>query len=476
MSEDLIQHQYVNNGPANDSSGSGANAPSEDAYGVSPNQKVYDTTHQIDHLVEVVEIYFAEQVPKYKWEPKEEEYSINNRGTISDVAKRYEKEDRRNITVTPIGETKETYTKGDKLTVKWEQRVEDGVEYKKITKTSPKKKVWVVALCNGNTGKLSIEIHENKLDNEEQVYENPVKFLIGEDEKTKVEFTLNGTQTYAQEITLRPKSDEDLKTLIENIQKREKKNAFLFFKAEVTGTEDEIKYNGDSQEFLNQDGLRLEVKVCECSEYYFEDNVLKGPNVVTEKSGNKVKGHTGIQDIIAIILHRTAGSSITGAIGHTKGTHFYVEAARGVDGEIFQPIKLDQYSNHIMNQTARTAHLEIQTENSIGIEVIGMAYYKKGEDLYTIYDTKISDQSSVNLSKAYKGEHNIDGKWTATDIYWDQLTEAQIKSVKCIVVALMEKYNLKKENIFIHEEIQSKTAGEGGVVKEAIFPLLDDCI
>lgn len=36
--------------------------------------------------------------------------------------------------------------------------------------------------------------------------------------------------------------------------------------------------------------------------------------------------------------------------------------------------------------------------------------------------------------------------------------------------------NLKKENIFTHEEIQSKTAGEGQVVKDAIFPILNECL
>lgn len=214
---------------------------------------------------------------------------------------------------------------------------------------------------------------------------------------------------------------------------------------------------------------------CECSAYSIDKDILTGPNVTQTKTNSKVKGNSGIKDIIAIVLHRTIGSSIAGAIAHSKGTHFYVEGSRGVDGEIFQPIKLNQYSNHIMNKTARTSHLEVQTENSIGIEVIGMAYYKIGNDLYTVYDTKVSSPDSVKLTKAFKGQRNISGKWVNADIYWDQLTTAQIKAVKCLVITLMKKYNLTKENIFTHEQIQSKTAGEGEVVKDTILPLLNEC-
>ncbi|MBV8325644.1 N-acetylmuramoyl-L-alanine amidase [Chryseobacterium sp.] len=228
--------------------------------------------------------------------------------------------------------------------------------------------------------------------------------------------------------------------------------------------------------WLDENGKWFEIKYCECSIYSIDNAVLNGPNVVHAKADNKVKGNSGIQKVIAIVLHRMIGTTISGAIAHSKGTHFYVEGARGIDGEIFQPIKLDQYSNHIMNQTARTSHMEIQTENSIGIEVVGMAYYKVGKDLYTVYDTKVKDPTTIKLTKSFKGQRKINGKWADEDIYWDELTDAQIKSVKCIVITLMKKYNLKKENIFTHEEMQSKTAGEGQVVKDSIFSLLNECI
>ncbi|AZA82713.1 hypothetical protein C1637_20280 [Chryseobacterium lactis] len=244
----------------------------------------------------------------------------------------------------------------------------------------------------------------------------------------------------------------------------------------AAGHENDSQKSSKSNYWLDENGKWFGIKYCECNVYSIDKELLSGLNVVHTKAESKVKGNNGIQKVIAIVLHRTIGSSISGAIAHSKGTHFYVEGSRGVDGEIFQPIKLDQFSNHIMNETARTGHMEVQTENSIGIEVIGMAYYKVGKDLYTVYDYKVKDPTSVKLTKSFKGQRRLNGKWIDEDIYWDELTDAQVKSVKCIVVTLMKKYNLKKENIFTHEEMQSKTAGEGQVVKDAIFPLLNECL
>jgi predicted chitinase len=263
MADGLIDDKDLMHGPISGESTSIENI-NDESFDAQTNQKVYDTPHQVDHLVEVVDIYFAEKVPKFKLETKEEEYTIASKGTIQDVAKKYEKNTRINITVTPIGESKTTYTKGDKLMVRWEEKIENGFDYPKITKSTIKKKVYVVVLCNGISGKLNVEIHENKLDNSESVYENPIKFLIGEEEKTKVEFSLDGSVQYTQEIILRPKSDEDLKLLVDKFQNRDKKNAFLYFKAEVTDTEDEVKYSADSQEFLNQNNQRFEILGTPC--------------------------------------------------------------------------------------------------------------------------------------------------------------------------------------------------------------------
>jgi N-acetyl-anhydromuramyl-L-alanine amidase AmpD len=451
-------------------------------YNANPNQKVYDTAHVVDHEVNVLAIYFAEKVKKYKWIPKQDTYTVKNGGKISDVIDKYKKPTRRNIITDPNPTT--PLKKGDIINVSWEEQEDDGFEFKKINKADLGKKVFVVANCIGAKGKLEIEIYENLQTEKEAIYTSPIKFLIADAEKTKIEFTLTTDKTqYEQEITLRPKDDKALEVLEEKFGKRTKKEAYVFLKANVTGTDDTIKYPSDKNEFLNKDGERFVVKNCGCIKYFIKSEELNGPNVVLTKSGNSVSGHAGVQAIKAIILHRTAGSTTAGAIAHSKGTHFYVDGAKGTDGEIFQPVKLDKYTNHIMNATARTSHLDIQTENSIGIETVGMAYvyYGEGEDkkLITIYELEKVQKNSKYVPKSAPESTIISKAYTGSDgstFYWDALTEAQIKSVKCLVKTLLDNYSLTVNDIYTHEEIQSKTAGEGAVVKEAIIGLLNECL
>jgi N-acetyl-anhydromuramyl-L-alanine amidase AmpD len=439
------------------------------SYNANPNQKVYDTAHVVDHEVNVLAIYFAEKAKKYKWTPKQDTYTVKNGGKISDVIDKYKKPTRRNIITDPNPTT--PLKKGDIINVSWEEQEDDGFEFKKINKADLGKKVFIIANCTGAKGKLEIEIHENLQTEKEAIYTNPIKFLIADAEKTKIEFTLSIDKTqYEQEITLRPKDDKELQTLEEKFGKRTKKEAYVFLKANVTDTDDTIKYPSDKNEFLNKDGERFVVKNCGCIKYFIKDNQLNGPNVVYTKAGSLVGGNTGVQTIKAIILHRTAGSTTAGAVAHSKGTHFYVDGAKGIDGEIFQAVKLDKYCNHIMNSTARTSHLDLQTENTIGIETVGMAYeYNDKNELYNIYGGKIADSSTISISKGYTGSDN-------KTFYWDALTDAQVKSVKCLVKTLLDNYSLTVNDIYTHEEIQSKTAGEGAVVKEAIIGLLNECL
>ncbi|RXM50574.1 MULTISPECIES: hypothetical protein [unclassified Chryseobacterium] len=66
-------------------------AQQKDDYSANPNQKTFDMTHQVDHEVNVVKIYFAKQVPKMIWEKKSEPYTVKSGGLVSDVKKKFEK-------------------------------------------------------------------------------------------------------------------------------------------------------------------------------------------------------------------------------------------------------------------------------------------------------------------------------------------------------------------------------------------------
>lgn len=198
--------------------------------------------------------------------------------------------------------------------------------------------------------------------------------------------------------------------------------------------------------------------------YSIKNDFLVGDNVTISRTGNKVKTRGILQKPVkAIILHRTVGSSIAGAISHSIGTHFYVEGGRkGVDGEIFQAMSLKNSSSHILNVDNRISHLDVKTENAIGIEVVGLAYYKKNGKMYKNF----GDQSEITelppLTKAYVDKNGREN-------YWDALTKAQIKSITCLVKLLMKEFSIPSDMILTHEEIQIKTSGEGQAVKDAIF-------
>lgn len=247
-----------------------------ESYSANPNQKVYDTPHVVDHLVDVIAIYFAEKKKKFKWVPKDETYTVNKGGKIADIKKIFtdkfkkEKKTVQNLKTDP--DHTAALKPKDEVKVTWDEQEEDGFEYVKIPKAKYGKPVFIVAKCNGDNGKLTVEINENKLSNPEAVYENPVKFLIGETESAKVEFTLSKDKNeYLQEIILKPKSEESHKKLVENFGKRTDKNAFLYLKGEVSGTQDEIKFPDETKEFLNKDNDRFEVFYCDCGEKYKND-------------------------------------------------------------------------------------------------------------------------------------------------------------------------------------------------------------
>ncbi|MCS3532784.1 peptidoglycan recognition family protein [Chryseobacterium sp. JUb7] len=137
-----------------------------------------------------------------------------------------------------------------------------------------------------------------------------------------------------------------------------------------------------------------------------------------------------------IILHRTVTKTTQATInafsnkrlGVYYGTHFIV----GKDGDITQTAHLDYKTNHAKGWNSK----------SIGIEVVGMPIDKDGSP--TIDDKRI--------------------------VGWEDLTEKQVKSVACLTKALLKYYSLKFEDLHCHEDVASKTKGEGEYVLKAIQP------
>jgi hypothetical protein len=138
-----------------------------------------------------------------------------------------------------------------------------------------------------------------------------------------------------------------------------------------------------------------------------------------------------------IVLHRTENYTTKQTINAFKnkrdgvyyGTHFIV----GKDGDITQTASFNQFTYHA-KVTKSPAQGVIHNSNSIGIEVVGK------------FETN-------NVEK---------GKW-------EDVSEIQAKAVVCLVKMLLKKYTLTfKDNIYCHDQISSKTDGEGTVVYNAI--------
>ncbi len=236
-----------------------------------------------DNISEVTAVHFAKRILTPVYENTEEVIIAKKGENKKKIKARFvtEQKIKKEDLVNYVPETAFEKAKGgEKVTITYKKKVRDSISFKKIIKAKIKEKVWVVATCNGTTGKLSVEINENKLANTEAVYDNPVKFLVDEEEKTKIEFEIYKdiivTNTYAKEITLQPKSKEDVKALIDKFDKRTDKNAFLYIKTETIDPTYEIKIFEENKEFINKDGERLEIlgTPCYCNRDIEVDEIL----------------------------------------------------------------------------------------------------------------------------------------------------------------------------------------------------------
>ena len=251
----------------------------QDAYSANPQQKVYDLPHSTDHQVEVIEIYFGKKVLTPVYEETEEEFAAKKGETVAKAKTRFLKE--KNIKAKDLLHfTPEKNFKaaagGEKIKAKYKKKVKDQISFDKVKKTKIKKKIWIVAFCSGSNGKLTVTLHENKGNNTEAVYDDPVKFLLGDVEATKIEFDLaadllEAPNIYGKEIKLQPKSDADIKKLIEKFEKRTDKNAFLYLKGAVSdlkpdasGQADKVIFPDNTHEFRNKDKEWLEVLGTPC--------------------------------------------------------------------------------------------------------------------------------------------------------------------------------------------------------------------
>lgn len=142
-------------------------------------------------------------------------------------------------------------------------------------------------------------------------------------------------------------------------------------------------------------------------------------------------------DIQFIILHRTASQNKKSTLNSFKtgiGTHFFVDT----DGAIYQTATLNKTTSHIRNG---------YNSKTIGIEVQGKSLDEDG-----------------NFSLGRANEKSVVG--------WEEVSSIQAEGVACLLKGLLEHLKLDLASIKNHEDLQAKTAMEGGKVYNAIINLI----
>ncbi|MDR1876288.1 MAG: N-acetylmuramoyl-L-alanine amidase [Flavobacteriaceae bacterium] len=163
------------------------------------------------------------------------------------------------------------------------------------------------------------------------------------------------------------------------------------------------------------------------------NGVASGGNVTNDISSSVSR--PAMQSVKGIVLHRTVSSSASSAIRTAKsnegktGFHIVIDT----DGSTTQLVNFNNRANHVGKQK-----IDIGNYNSIGIEVVG--------------------------------------NYNSNTTQWDPLTPEQIESTAGAVHTIMGEYNLTISDVYPHEDLSWKTAGEGQVVLDAIKGRLDELL
>lgn len=135
----------------------------------------------------------------------------------------------------------------------------------------------------------------------------------------------------------------------------------------------------------------------------------------------------------AIVVHRTvsntAGSAINSAVSSGGKASFHIVIDK--DGSTTQIANLNNVANHVGKPTG-----DVSNQNSIGIEVVG------------------------NFDAATKT--------------WDPLTPSQVEATAQAIHVIGQAYGVGRSGVVPHEDVSRKTAGEGGVVIDAVKSRLDE--
>jgi len=199
-----------------------------------------------------IDVYFAEKKPRYKEEKKVENYTVKGEKNYQAVKETFlKRDDFKGKTIQDLrcavakGVNSSQLKPGDKCTMSWKEITEGGFEYKKLNKVRFGKKTlivgeWLSKEMKLREGTLKLELYEDQRDNDTKVFDGPLKIMIDGVENTKLElaFSENNNEDnkkFEKEITISPKSDSELQSLVKKIGERKDKNAFIYVRAKFLG-------------------------------------------------------------------------------------------------------------------------------------------------------------------------------------------------------------------------------------------------
>lgn len=182
----------------------------------------------------------------------------------------------------------------------------------------------------------------------------------------------------------------------------------------------------------------------------------------------------------AIVLHRTDGETGESAYNtanssDNQGGHFTIEGDKakeqislsGEDGAIYQFASLKKAVNHVGSIRKRPAlntpklKWRLATLSSLAEES------KKNYPERFPYN---GDSIGIEVVGKVIPDSVRNGGWEAK---WEELTNAQILNTSWLVKGLLSHFSLDAiDDIYVHEQISSKTWDEGGTVLRAIKPYL----
>lgn len=165
---------------------------------------------------------------------------------------------------------------------------------------------------------------------------------------------------------------------------------------------------------------------------------------------------------VAIILHRTDGGNVQSALNSANsgiGTHFYVDK----DGSVYQAASLLKHTSHVGRIRSRCYEAgacpadEMARIRGFGWAPRKVHDHEKIKDYPARYPLNEDSIGIETVSRCVKNCGPNDGGTPE----WEAPTPEQVESIANIIGILQKAYSLTDSDVYEHDLISYKTAGEG---------------